>query len=630
MKLRLLVAAACLGVLPAQQPGTISIDTQEWRDAPAKHLYIHGTLNGDTAFHVYLPSPESWKGRLLQYLQGGLGGSEREGVRMGHHTYALAKGAVYVESSQGHMGTTFYEPNNTPAELAYEASYSVVQYAKSRCVEIYGKEPSYTYVFGGSGGGVRSSGLLERFPRVYDGAVPVVGIGPLHYFYFLHSWLEEFRPAVQEFLPRLAEATRGSSDLDLFSVLQTSAQRDTLRQLLKTGFPKNSLWLLRPFSVTLVALDFMRYKLYPAYFEEFWKMPGYEGADGALRDRLVEGVAGTVRSVGSGGRQITTDLAAADGELFGYTLTFTSGALAGQWRRIWNNARGTVMLSRVGPDAAAAGAGDTFRLDNRDLLAFRLLHRHIIDDPADPLMREFLTPEGKPRYRQIPPEALAELEESGRSPGRFQGKMIAVLGADDPLMWPTVAFRYHRRARQHFGERIDQHFRLHFLEHGVHGAPLASALHRQVPNLAAVRKALDDLMAWVEDGRAPVPGTQYRLDELNQVVLPAGAAQRQGYQPVVTLRGPERRVSAGQKVVLQVQAEDPDNEVIRVEIDYEGDGKFDETLQVRGKQVAARFEHVWSQPGVYYPTARVTDSTVSPATQPAGIQNLAAIRLAVD
>src|SRR5512138_179553 len=120
----ILVSAATAA---AQQPGTISIDTQEWRDAPARHFYIHGLLNGDTAFHVYLPDSTNWKGRLFQYLQGGIGGSEKEGVRMGHHGYAMANGGVYVESSQGHIGTTLYEPNNTPTELAYEASYAVVQ-----------------------------------------------------------------------------------------------------------------------------------------------------------------------------------------------------------------------------------------------------------------------------------------------------------------------------------------------------------------------------------------------------------------------------------------------------------------------------------------------------------------------
>src|SRR5262249_38391283 len=155
--------------------------------------------------------------------------------------------------------------------------------------------------------------------------------------------------------------------------------------------------------------------------------------------------------------------------------------------------------------------------------------------PKDPLMGEFVR-DGKPRHRQIPAEALAELEGPGRNAGQFQGKMIAVFGTDDPLMWPPVAIRYHRRVREALGATVDQHVRLHFVAHGVHGAPLQTALHRQTPNQPAVRKALDDLMAWVERGVQPAPGTEYTIDDLNQIVLPATAAARKGYQPVVRLR----------------------------------------------------------------------------------------------
>ena len=626
MPLRLLISAfVWLAAAGAQQPGTIAIDTQEWRDAPARHLYIHGTLNGDTAFHVFLPARELWKGRLMQYLQGGLGGSEREGVRMGNHNYALANGAAYVESSQGHTGGTFYEPNNSPSELAYEASYAVVQYAKSRCVELYGREPAYTYVFGGSGGGLRSTGLLERFPKVYDGAVPIVGAGAVHYFYFIHSWMEEFRPAIQPLIPAIAEATRVPWSGDPFSVLKTPEQRQALREVLSAGYPKNSLWLLRPLGVSMVVLDYLKYKLYPAYFEEFWKTPGFEGAEGKVKSELVEGLTGAVRSIAGEGRQITTDLARPNEEFFGYTVTFTSGALAGQWRRVLTNKGGTLMLNSVGPDAAGARPGDAFRLDNRDLLAFRALHRHIIDDAKDPVMRKFVGRDGRPAHVQISAEALAELEEPGRTIGSFKGKMIAVFGTDDPLMWPTIAFRYHARARQAFGAAFDDHFRLHFLEHGVHGAPIPSAPHRQIPNQPAVRKALDDLMAWVERGNAPAAGTQYSIDEFNQIVLPGTAAQRKGYQPLVWLRA----ARAAQDAILEVEAEDPDNEVVRVDIDFEGDGKFDETRAVRGKRISSAFRHDYPGPGVYYPTARVVDSTVSPATNPAGIQNLATVRVEI-
>ena len=58
----------------ALQPGTVAIDSQEWVDQPAKHLRIEGTLNGDTPFYVLLPPKSAWKGRLIHWLSGGLGG----------------------------------------------------------------------------------------------------------------------------------------------------------------------------------------------------------------------------------------------------------------------------------------------------------------------------------------------------------------------------------------------------------------------------------------------------------------------------------------------------------------------------------------------------------------------------
>ena len=103
MKLILLLLAFSAAAL-AQQPGTIAIDKQEWREQPSRHFYIHGTLNGDTAFQVLLPDPKLWKGRLLHYLEGSLGGSETFGTLLGEPPYALANGAAYVESSQGHRG----------------------------------------------------------------------------------------------------------------------------------------------------------------------------------------------------------------------------------------------------------------------------------------------------------------------------------------------------------------------------------------------------------------------------------------------------------------------------------------------------------------------------------------------
>src|SRR5436305_907378 len=122
MKQRLiswLRALPCIALTAAfaQQPGAIIIDTQEWRDDPVRHLYIHGLLNGETAFQVRLPEKAAWKGRLLHFLEGGPGGNEKAGEGIGEHAYALANGAVYVESSQGHRGSAIYRESVTMKKI---------------------------------------------------------------------------------------------------------------------------------------------------------------------------------------------------------------------------------------------------------------------------------------------------------------------------------------------------------------------------------------------------------------------------------------------------------------------------------------------------------------------------------
>ena len=57
----------------------------------------------------------------MHFLGGGMGGNDDSGMRNGASAYALANGAIYVESSQGHTGPSYSTPGDTPAELAYGA-----------------------------------------------------------------------------------------------------------------------------------------------------------------------------------------------------------------------------------------------------------------------------------------------------------------------------------------------------------------------------------------------------------------------------------------------------------------------------------------------------------------------------
>ena len=609
--------------MSAQQPGTIAIQSQQWLDTPARHLEVRGVLNGDTPFQIWLPPAPLWKGRILQFLQGGFGGTLTPGKANGG--YALANGAVYVESTQGHTGLAIYKENDTPTEIAYEASYTVMQYAKSRCVEIYGKEPRYSYLYGGSGGGVRATGLLERFPKVYDGAVPYVGAGTNKFQWYQASLFDYYQPVLKARAAALMEAVGPSGTGDPFAAVTSSEEKQALRMLLTGGLPRLALDTLRdPYPAGIRFMSATKYKYDPAYFDEFWKL----GYDLEAAPRIVKGIKGTVTSTDKR-RNLTIDSAQAPADLHGYTIAFTSGKLAGEWRHILGNQGSRLIVIEIGPGIEDVQSGDQFELDNRDLLAWLHYHRHIADKD-EPAAREFYR-NGEPVYPQRPDAAMRFLDETDRVQGKITGKMIAIFGAEDPLVWPVTGARYGRAVQKQV-DKANEHLRIHFIERSPHGGTIPPT-SRNVSKMAVVYKALDDMMAWVEEGIAPPEGTQYRLDALNQLVLPATAAERKGYQPVVRMSANGQRdrleVAAGREVVFEADAEDPDNDLRKAEIDFEGHDRFDRSTDLHGRAATARFSFRYERPGIYAPTVRVTDSTVSKGSGEAGIQNLARIRVIV-
>ena len=204
-------------------------------------------------------------------------------------------------------------------------------------------------------------------------------------------------------------------------------------------------------------------------------------------------------------------------------------------------------------------------------------------------------------------------------------RSIAIFGGDDPFNWPSSAIRYERQVRETLGPSTDSHFRMYFIEHAPHGSPFQDAPERSVFVGPAARKALEDLVAWVESETAPAPSTRYKLDTMNQLILPDSAAGRRGCQPLVHLtvggRSGRLETGVGTELAFRAVAEDPDNQVARIEVDFEGRGKYADAKAVEGSRSAADFRHAYSSPGTYFATARVTDSS--------GIQNLGSIRVVV-
>jgi hypothetical protein len=89
------------------------LDIDEERSEPLPHHYVHGGFDGtDTRFSCYFPPVEVYQHRLVQPIEGGLGGQESfhgtliaDIVAMGLQT-AFGVGAYLIETNQGHVGPT--------------------------------------------------------------------------------------------------------------------------------------------------------------------------------------------------------------------------------------------------------------------------------------------------------------------------------------------------------------------------------------------------------------------------------------------------------------------------------------------------------------------------------------------
>ena len=253
-------------------------------------------------------------------------------------------------------------------------------------------------------------------------------------------------------------------------------------------------------------------------------------------------------------------------------ITFTSGKLAGQWRHVRRNEGRELVIVNGGPGVEGLAAGDRFRLDNRDQLAWLYYYRHIAD-ADEPAARE-LYRNGEPLYAQRSHEAMRFLDETDRQVGKISGKLITIFATEDPWAWPVLADRYHRGVRKHLGAAAEDHYRIYFVERSVHGGSRDNAGLRLISKMGLVYKAQDEMIAWVEKGEAPAPSTSYRIDSMNQLVLPGTAAERKGYQLVVRLRANGRderiEVRVGEEIRFEAEAEDPDNGLLEAEIDFEG------------------------------------------------------------
>ncbi len=663
------------------------VDLDEWREAPVRHRYVHGGFKGTaTRFSLYLPPKAQYGGRFFQHITP-VPDDENLAQRMPPGEYnkigfAIASGAYFVETNGGgHLDLGRAGGQQMDSTItAYRANAAVAQYSRVVATQMYGGQRPYGYAYGGSGGGYRSIGSIENTKGVWDGVVPYV-IGSTMAIPNVFSVRMHAMRILEDRLPQIVDAMEPGGSGDPYAGL-SAEEAAALREVTRMGFPPQSWFGYETMGVHgfaalyqgMVAAD-------PTYFSDFWTRPGYLGCDhpesfAGARVQFRGGVASPVTAAEAARLRLNTDAASGEsrggvdtafrvpqGEegrrIVGFRLTQAPppvGFMGGDLVVQTGAAEGSRLpLSRIVGDIAILGladssiaakiaTGDEVQVDNSNFLAAQTYHRHQVPGPGFEVWDQFRGPDGKPLYPQRPMllgPIFVRATAGSLQTGCFEGKMIVVASLWDREAFPWQADWYRSRVAEHLGAKTDEHFRLWYTEHALHGdEPELEDPTRVVSYQGVLQQALRDLAAWVEKGVAPPPSTTYQIVD-GQVIVPASAAARRGIQPVVTLRvegGERAEVSVGQPVAFEATIEVPPDagSVVDAAWDFEGAGTFPvvERLQdsrALGNRVALRTVHTFTEPGTYFPALRaVSQRDGDPSTPYARIQNLGRVRVVVD
>jgi hypothetical protein len=465
-------------------------------------------------------------------------------------------------------------------------------------------------------------------------------------------------------LPLIADATDAGSNMD--PGLNTD-EKAILDEATRMGFPPKVWQLYKTLDDgALPVLTPGVNAIDPTYYEDFWKLPGYEGTNeqgNALRDRIMhsavveeifipeeitmhvpferearhiakpsEGARMTgvdeawkrlASGVGRHGKPAVRLSSVPEGDLYlyGTQIKFLDGAIGGY----------TVPLESLEGDWAVIGEGfglydmmeklsqvkpgDKVMLDNSDYIAIQYFHRHQVPDGSYEGFRQFLGADGKPVYPQRPALVGPMIAYGGAGSlqsGKFKGKMITVNALMDESALPWQPDWYASRVKEHFGDGTDNHFRLWYTENALHGDDGEEVDKLRLTRyIGTLHQALLDVSAWVEQGIEPAASTRYEIKD-GQVIVPSTANQRKGIQPVLDLTvngGKRAEVKTGEAVALYSEIEVPmgTGQIIEATLHIAG-GEYIlplEYLNAEKSKAEVRYAYTFDEPGTHFAVLKV-------------------------
>ena len=670
------------------------IDRDEFREKPYPHRNVHGGFeNTDTRFTFYYPAEEEWGGRLYHPIEGAHAGHEEAfagamGLLLGGLEMMVKLGGYMVESNSGHIGDDV-DPRAgiDPGLYGYRASVESARFSKHVAKQVYGREPDYSYVWGGSGGGRRSPLCLEHGDGVYDGALPFMGGGNVEP-YGSNSRVRSEQPLsfgcmfnVQrllrgEKLDRVIDAMQPGGSGNPFEGLSTH-EREELSNLYRLGYPRGDefmiakpmgqIWLWSSIADMLLEED-------ADYFTAFWTKPGYVGFDqpDAVRDDRIDVTLPVNRVITA--QDLMGDEFAGPEYADAKPMAMMMASSSGQWdmpigievkgvgkgyrqgagvRVMTGEAAGRQLYCTQNVndiffcDGRAAAnllrfrgvkPGDSVHIDNKAFLAYCYSYRHHISD--DPL-NDFLRLDGEPLYPQHGLPMQSPLMGVPYS-GQYKGKLLWIHHTHDASLWPPQGVIYKRAVEQVQGpDAARERFRLQWTQNAEHvppmllpSNPVRATTTWLINYMPSIEQGLADLAAWVERGVPPAETTYEFTD--GKVSMPPTAQARGGTQPVVsvTANGEVRAdVRPGTPVTLQVEAEAPPGagSFTQVQWDLDGSGGFsvDQPIERGQTALSLSMDHAFEKPGTYFVTARVRLNREGDPAARRQIENLASARVVV-
>jgi len=591
------------------------------------------------------PAKEFWKNRSFEQQHPSVGGVVDD--RM-----AFTNGAFSIN---------WMSARNENAVATHRHQAAATKVAKAYANKLYGNTAKiYSYFWGCSGGGTVAMAAAENTNGVWDGVqAQCVGTSidaQYHSFYWQAHYTMAIPKAKRD---AIAEAALPGGTGDIYAGLNDE-EKSVLNEFLAAGYPLAIIG--KHFSRLTPLIDPIDIRLVdPGYEDDFWSKPGYAGTNppNYLKAAKVDGYAtitgitrneqgvptavqfdpATVPALGTtGDNYLEYFVYGADGKTRIIDPTRSLGEPPTNKPRFslignLDKAAGTLTLTGANSQVLldALKVGDKVRVNNRFILAMYFYPRHSVVAGIRS-HDQYRNADGSPKYPQRK-DISALVHSSYRTmggrieTGEIKTKVMILEGASDQLSWPIFNVGYAERVQKALGAKANDMVRFYLHDNGSHttggGEP------------GIFQQSMQDMIAWVEKGTAPLPSTRYTVRN-GQVIAPDKAAERFGLQPVinVTANGSARAtVGVNQPVKLVGTLEMPPKTGQIVQYNWTVAGTADAPTVVEKPQTLVNVDKTitFPTPGTYIVKLSVNgqrDGLIAPANRTL-LQNIKEVRVVV-